>query len=95
MDVYYLFLKCSCEIFRIINMDLETALLESKQAIHLFFNNDFEGAKKIMEPWANSSMYHALGNSVFTFLEAILTFEQVCSLFNKEIRINQAVRMFS
>ncbi|XP_043484880.1 tetratricopeptide repeat protein 39B-like [Leptopilina heterotoma] len=57
------------------SMDLETALMESKQAIHYFFNNDFEKAKKIMEPWANSSMYHALGNSVFAFLEAILTFE--------------------
>lgn len=62
-------------------MDLETALMESKQAIHYFFNNDFEKAKKIMQPWANSSMYHALGNSVFAFLEAILTFEHVCKFY--------------
>ena len=58
-------------------MDLDTAIFESKQAMHFFFNNDFERAKKILEPWADSSMYHSLGNSVFAFLEAILTFEQV------------------
>lgn len=33
-----------------------------------------------MEPWAGTSMYHALGISVFAFLEAILTFEQVTVL---------------
>lgn len=58
-------------------MDLDTAIMEAKKAIHCFFNNDFDEARKIMEPWADSSMYHALGTSVFAFLEAILTFEQV------------------
>ncbi|XP_012252394.2 tetratricopeptide repeat protein 39B-like isoform X2 [Athalia rosae] len=58
------------------SMDLDTAMMESKQAIHYFFNNDFDQAKKILEPWADSSMYHSLGNSTFAFVEAILTFEQ-------------------
>ncbi|KAK2581440.1 hypothetical protein KPH14_005115 [Odynerus spinipes] len=58
------------------SMDLDTAIMESRKAIYCFFNNDFEQAKKIMEPWANSSMYHSLGTSVFAFLEAMLTFEQ-------------------
>ena len=58
-------------------MDLDTAIMEAKKAIHYFFNNDFEEARKIMEPWASSSMYHSLGTSIFAFLEAILTFEQV------------------
>jgi len=58
-------------------MDLDTAIMEAKKAIHCFFNNDFEEARKILEPWADSSMYHSLGTSVFAFLEAILTFEQV------------------
>ncbi|KAH0951255.1 hypothetical protein HN011_011384 [Eciton burchellii] len=57
-------------------MDLDTAIMEGKKAIHCFFNNDFEQARKILEPWADSSMYHSLGTSVFAFLEAILTFEQ-------------------
>ncbi|NP_001153334.1 tetratricopeptide repeat domain 39B isoform X1 [Nasonia vitripennis] len=57
-------------------MDLDSSILESKQAIHYFFNNDFEKARKILEPWADSSMYHSLGNSVFAFLEATLTFER-------------------
>lgn len=60
------------------SMDLDTALVESKKAIHYFFNNDFDQARKIMEPWASSSMYHALGTSVFAFLEAMLTFEPKC-----------------
>lgn len=58
-------------------MDLDTSIVEAKKAIHYFFNNDFDKARKIMEPWANTSMYHSLGTSVFAFLEAILTFEQV------------------
>lgn len=58
-------------------MDINRAIFESKQAINYFFNNEFEKAKCILEPWANRSMYHSLGNSVFAFLEAILTFEQV------------------
>nr|XP_034189255.1 tetratricopeptide repeat protein 39B-like [Osmia lignaria]XP_034189256.1 tetratricopeptide repeat protein 39B-like [Osmia lignaria] len=58
------------------SMDLDTAIMEAKKAIHYFFNNDFEEARKIMEPWASSSIYHSLGTSVFAFLEAIFTFEQ-------------------
>ncbi|KZC12619.1 Tetratricopeptide repeat protein 39B, partial [Dufourea novaeangliae] len=58
------------------SMDLDTAIMEAKKAMHYFFNNDFDKARKIMEPWATSSMYHSLGTSVFAFLEAILTFEQ-------------------
>jgi len=58
------------------SMDLDTAIMEARKAIHYFFNNDFDEAKKIMEPWADSSMYHSLGASVFAFLEALLTFEQ-------------------
>lgn len=64
------------EVFVPSSMDLDTAIMESKKAINCFFNNDFEQAKRILEPWADSSMYHSLGNSVFAFLEAILTFEQ-------------------
>ncbi|XP_012172730.1 tetratricopeptide repeat protein 39B-like isoform X1 [Bombus affinis] len=60
------------------SMDLDTAIMEAKKAIHYFFNNDFEEARKIMEPWAGSSMYHSLGTSIFAFLEAILTSEQKC-----------------
>lgn len=58
-------------------MDLATAIAEAKRASDCFFNNDFQQAKNILQPWAETSMYHSLGNSVFAFLEAILTFEQV------------------
>ncbi|XP_077269828.1 tetratricopeptide repeat protein 39B [Temnothorax americanus] len=58
------------------SMDLDTAIMESKRAIHCFFNNDFDEARKIMEPWADSSLYHSLGASVFAYLEAMFTFEQ-------------------
>ncbi|XP_012534920.1 tetratricopeptide repeat protein 39B [Monomorium pharaonis] len=88
------------------SMDLDTAIMESKKAIHCFFNNNFDEARKIMEPWADSSMYHSLGTSVFAFLEAILTFEQkhiekasemlkqcmsVCSKHRKHTTITQNI----
>ncbi|XP_012235381.1 tetratricopeptide repeat protein 39B-like [Linepithema humile] len=88
------------------SMDLDTSIMEAKKAIHCFFNNDFEQAKKILEPWADSSMYHSLGTSVFAFLEAILTFEQkhvekasealkqcmsVCSKHRKHTTITQNI----
>ncbi|KAL6427087.1 hypothetical protein ACFW04_009332 [Cataglyphis niger] len=87
-------------------MDLDTAIMEAKKAIHCFFNNDFDEARKILEPWADSSMYHSLGTSVFAFLEAILTFEQkhiekaseilkqcmsVCSKHRKHTTITQNI----
>lgn len=58
------------------SMDLQTSVDEAKIAVHYFFNNKFSEAKEILLPWADSSMYHSLGNSVFAFLEAMLTFEQ-------------------
>lgn len=58
------------------SMDLDTAIAEATKALHCFFNNDFEEARKIMEPWAHTSMYHSLGTCVFAFLEATFTFEQ-------------------
>ncbi|XP_049846348.1 tetratricopeptide repeat protein 39B-like isoform X1 [Schistocerca gregaria] len=57
------------------SMDLESALNEARIAVNYFFNNKFDEARRTLEPWANSSMYHAVGHSVFTFLEAMLTFE--------------------
>ncbi|XP_069693865.1 tetratricopeptide repeat protein 39B-like [Periplaneta americana] len=57
------------------SMDLQTAMDEAKTAVHHFFNNKFTEARDILQPWASSSMYHSVGNSVFTFLEAMLTFE--------------------
>ncbi|XP_068082309.1 tetratricopeptide repeat protein 39B isoform X2 [Anabrus simplex] len=57
-------------------MDLETAMEEAQTAVHYFFNNKFEEARAILQPWASTSMYHSVGNSVFAFLEAMLTFEQ-------------------
>lgn len=55
---------------------LATALAESKMAIDLFFNNKFSEARSLMQPWAHVSMYHSVGNSVFSLLEAMLTFEE-------------------
>ncbi|XP_035701762.1 tetratricopeptide repeat protein 39B isoform X2 [Folsomia candida] len=57
-------------------MDLGTGIEESKLAISLFMNNRFAEARALLKPWADESMYHALGYGVFEFLEAVLTFEQ-------------------
>lgn len=58
------------------DMDFEASIENARLAVHHFFNNNFEEARKILEPYAKTSMYHALGYSVFEFLEAIMTFEQ-------------------
>lgn len=57
-------------------MDLWNALEEAKFAICYFFNNKFDEARTLMQPYAHSRMYHTMRNAVFIFLEAILTFEQ-------------------
>lgn len=57
------------------DVDFEGLIENAYLAVHYFFNNNFEDARKILEPWAKSSMYHALGYSVFEFLEAIMTLE--------------------
>ncbi|KAF7992091.1 hypothetical protein HCN44_001416 [Aphidius gifuensis] len=64
------------DISRPTTMDLDTSIDEARQAIYYFFNNDFDKARDLLQPWANSSMYHSLGNAVFACLEAFLTFEQ-------------------
>ncbi|KAL0277048.1 UNVERIFIED_CONTAM: hypothetical protein PYX00_004469 [Menopon gallinae] len=56
-------------------MSFEESIENARLAVHYFFNNNFEEARKILEPWSKTSMYHALGYSVFEFLEAIMTFE--------------------
>ncbi|KNC22456.1 hypothetical protein FF38_13589 [Lucilia cuprina] len=57
-------------------MPLDKAVEEAKLAICYFFNNKFDDARALMMPYAHCSMYHSMGRAVFSFLEAILTFEQ-------------------
>lgn len=87
-------------------MNLEKSLAEAKLAVHYFFDNKFEEAKQLLEPWAHSSMYHSIGNCVFLFLEAVLTFEQqhiqkaseaikqclaVCNQYRKKNTISESI----
>jgi Protein of unknown function (DUF3808) len=87
-------------------MDLNQALHESKLAIDYFFNNKFDEARALMSPYCKSSIYHAVGHSVFLFLEAMLTFEQrhieaasdalkqclhVCNKFRKKSTITESI----
>lgn len=32
-------------------MDLETSLIEAKLAVNYFFNNRFDEAKQLLQPW--------------------------------------------
>ncbi|KAK9497802.1 hypothetical protein O3M35_003724 [Rhynocoris fuscipes] len=57
-------------------LDLDTALRDAKLAVNLFFNNKFDEARSILSPWVGKSMYHTVGDSVFQFLQAMLTFDQ-------------------
>lgn len=56
-------------------MTFEKSMDEAQLAINYFFNNQFDEAIDLMKPWANSSLYHSVGYSVFVYMEAILTFE--------------------
>lgn len=88
------------------DITLEMAVNEAQQAINYFFNNKFTEAKNLMKPWAHASMYHALGHAVFTFLEAMLTFEHsqimaagealkkslaVCNRYRKKNTIGESI----
>ncbi|XP_011148351.1 tetratricopeptide repeat protein 39B [Harpegnathos saltator] len=82
------------ESLQITSMDLDTAIMEAKKAINLFFNNEFEKAKEILQPWADSSMYHSLGATVLAFLEAIFSFDVKC-LGNARETVKQCMHVCS
>ena len=88
------------------SMDLNQALSESKTSIDYFFNNKFDEARQLMLPHSKTSIYHAVGHSVFLFLEAMLTFEHqhieaasdalkqclhVCNKFRKKSTITESI----
>lgn len=57
------------------HMDLTTSIDETTVALSLFFNNRFADARERMAPWADRSMYHALGYGTLMYLQAALTFD--------------------
>ena len=88
------------------SITLEKAVEEAKLAICYFFNNKFDDARALMIPHAHHSMYHAMGRAVFSFLEAILTFEHqhivkageelrkcldVCQRHRRKVTITQSI----
>uniref|UniRef100_A0A3B3XCD7 Tetratricopeptide repeat protein 39B n=1 Tax=Poecilia mexicana TaxID=48701 RepID=A0A3B3XCD7_9TELE len=62
-----------CLHFRILQLDLETALEECNVALHLFLNNRFADALSSLEP--RHSMYHAMGYSSILLMQAAMTFD--------------------
>lgn len=87
-------------------MDLQQAIVDAKISLNLFFNNQIDAAHEMMKPHAHHSIYHAVGNSVFLFMEAMLTFEQrhiesasealktclhVCQKFRKKSTISESI----
>uniref|UniRef100_A0A1A9WYA6 Tetratricopeptide repeat protein 39B n=1 Tax=Glossina brevipalpis TaxID=37001 RepID=A0A1A9WYA6_9MUSC len=86
--------------------ELDKTLKEAELAISYFFNNKFDEARAIVVPHANKSMYHSMGCAVFSFLEAILTFERghilkagdelqsclnVCQKYRRKNTISQSI----
>jgi len=57
-------------------LPLEVGISEAKEAIDLFFNNNFEEARLVCERHCERSIYHALGRGTFHFLRAVMTFDQ-------------------
>lgn len=58
-------------------MNLNTSLDEAQMAINYFFDNKFQEARSVLQPFAETSLYHSMGYATFAFLEAILTFEHI------------------
>nr|CAB3267342.1 tetratricopeptide repeat protein 39B [Phallusia mammillata] len=56
-------------------LDLDSAMAEVNIAISLFFNNEFNEARKLMAEKSSTSMYHAIGVSTLRFMESVMTFE--------------------
>jgi len=59
------------------SVSLDVALEDCRETINLFLDNKFDEVKDNIEDWNGSNnFYHALGKSVFAFLQAVLTFQQ-------------------
>ncbi|CAB4058693.1 unnamed protein product [Lepeophtheirus salmonis] len=57
-----------------LGVPFEESLLDAQNAIDLFLNNQFDSARDIVKPYADRSIYHALGYGTFMFLKAVMTF---------------------
>ncbi|XP_017155608.1 tetratricopeptide repeat protein 39B-like isoform X2 [Drosophila miranda] len=84
--------------------DFKTSIEHAELALQYFFNNQFDEARNILQPFAETSFYHSLGYAVFSFLEAMLTFENVegasakikkcielCQLFRKKNTLTESI----
>jgi len=86
--------------------DLDSSLEDARRAITFFFNNQFDEAKSVLRPHADTSLYHSLGTAVFAFMEAALTFQQdhirtasdqlrncvnVCESMRRKVSITEAL----
>uniref|UniRef100_A0A1I8HP92 Tetratricopeptide repeat protein 30B n=1 Tax=Macrostomum lignano TaxID=282301 RepID=A0A1I8HP92_9PLAT len=49
---------------------------EAQRALDRFLGNQFESARAMMEPLAETSMYHSLGCSTICYMQASMTLEQ-------------------
>ncbi|KAJ8986231.1 hypothetical protein NQ317_009937 [Molorchus minor] len=76
------------------DMSLERALQEAQQAINYFFNNQFNEAKQLMTPYANTSIYHSLGHSPQAIVSASKALKYsliLCNKFRKKNTIGESL----
>ncbi|XP_048761372.1 tetratricopeptide repeat protein 39B-like [Ostrea edulis] len=76
---------------------LSSMIDQTRLALHLFLNNRFSEAKNRMEPYADRSMYHALGHSTILYIQAVMTFdmqdiEQAIQALKKAIAVCDGFR---
>ncbi|XP_028404698.1 tetratricopeptide repeat protein 39B-like [Dendronephthya gigantea] len=58
--------------------ELPDAIQATAVALNLCLANKFLKAQEKLRPWANESMYHALGYGTIMFLQAMMTFDKTC-----------------
>ncbi|XP_005096921.3 tetratricopeptide repeat protein 39B [Aplysia californica] len=56
-------------------LSLDRAIQEGDAALRMFFDNRFTEARDRMQPWADKSMYHALGYGTILYIQAVMTFD--------------------
>jgi len=54
----------------------DAIIADTKRGEDLFLTNKFEEAKKLFEPYAQTSLYHSLGYSTVLSVRAVMTMEQ-------------------
>lgn len=96
-DTQCFFVEMSVSKERNVEFDLPDAIQATAVALNLCLANKFVMAQEKLRPWANESMYHALGYGTIMFLQAVMTFdkdyiEEACQSIKSALEVCERFR---